>query len=155
MTDEVEGPPERSHYHFSISLRMWHPTLDPAEITEAMGIQPRHSGKAGERRLTPKGVILNGLNRSTFWIGPSFRGRWPSRIGDGIHEVLSILVAHRAFLHSFRSEGGRIELFTGWFFENQSGDVLSHQCMALAGDLQVDLSFDVYPPDQPQNEGRS
>jgi hypothetical protein len=40
----------------------------------------------------------------------------------------------------------------GWFFENQSGDMLTHQCLALAGDLQIDLSFDIYPPDQPQTE---
>jgi len=55
-------------------------------------------------------------------------------------------------MHQVRAEGGTVELFIGWFFENQSGDVLTHQCLALAGDLQIDLSFDVYPPEQPQNE---
>jgi hypothetical protein len=45
-----------------------------------------------------------------------------------------------------------VELFIGWFFDKQSGDVLTHQCLALAGDLKIDLSFDVYPLDQPQND---
>jgi hypothetical protein len=53
-------------------------------------------------------------------------------------------------LHDIRSEGGTVELFIGWFFENQSGDVLTHQCLALAGDLQIDLSFDVYSVEEPQ-----
>jgi len=40
-----------------------------------------------------------------------------------------------------------VELFIGWFFDNQSGDKLNDQCAAFAGDLQIDLSFDVYPPE--------
>jgi hypothetical protein len=73
-------------------------------------------------------------------------------INDAIHGSLKRLVRCRSFLHQIRTEGGATGLFIGWFFENQSGGVLTHECLALAGDLQIDLSFDVYPPDQPQHE---
>ena len=66
--------------------------------------------------------------------------------------MLDRLVRCRAFLHTIRSEGGSAELFTGWCFERQSGDILTYKILAKAGDLKLDLSLDVYPPTQPQNE---
>ena len=150
MSDD-EDPP-RTHYHFSISLRFFHPHIAPEEITAALGLQPQRSWKAGEPRTTPKGTPLTGFNRQTCWGADVSSGRWPTHINEAIHDVLKSLARHRSFLHRFRAEGGRVELFIGWFFENQSGDVLTHQCLALAGDLQIDLSFDVYSPEQPQSE---
>jgi hypothetical protein len=79
-------------------------------------------------------------------------GRWPLDVNEAIHDTLRGLVRYRSFLHRIRAGGGTVELFVGWFFENQSGDVLTHQCLALAGDLQIDLSFDIYPPEQPKHE---
>jgi hypothetical protein len=147
--DEAET---RTHYHFRISLRVRHPAMDPAQISETLAIKPWRFWKAGERRQPPKGTLLSGLNRDTYWTAEIAAGRWPLNVGEAIHDSLKKLVHCRSFLHQIRAEGGAAELFIGWFFENQSGDVLTHQCLALAGDLQVDLSFDVYPPDQPQHE---
>ena len=126
--------------------------MDPEKITEALRIKPKRSWKAGEPRQTPRGTPLAGFNRDTYWMAGIAAGRWPSLINGAIYDVLKKLVPHRAFFHHLRAEGGEVELFIGWFFENQSGDVLTHQCLALAGDLQIDLSFDVYSPEQPQNE---
>jgi hypothetical protein len=142
----------RSHYHFRISLRLRHPSIAPATITEALRIDPKHSWKAGEPRQTPTGTALTGLNRDTYWVAEITAGRWPADVGEAIHGVLRSLIPHRPFLHRLRAEGGTAELFVGWFFENQSGDILTHECLALAGDLQIDLSFDIYPPEQPQRE---
>lgn len=74
-------------------------------------------------------------------------GRWPLNLNEAIHDVLKKLARRRSFLHRLREEDVTVELFIGWFFENQSGDTPTHQCLALAGDLQIDLSFDVYSPD--------
>jgi hypothetical protein len=142
----------RTHYHFRISLRVRHPSMSPENITEALGIEPKRSWKAGEVRRTPKGTLRTGVNQDTFWTAGITSGRWPLSVNEAIHDVLRGLVRYRAFLHQVRAEGGKAELFVGWFFENQSGDVLTHDCLALAGDLQIDLSFDVYPQDKPQRE---
>ena len=152
MTVNTDASAERSHYHFRISLRVRHPSGDPEEITRALSIEPNRSWSAGETRSTPTGSPLSGVNRDTYWTADICAGRWPLEINGAIHDCLRRLTRFRSFLHQIRTDGGSVELFIGWFFENQSGDVLSHQCLALAGDLQIDLSFDVYPPDQPQNE---
>lgn len=151
MSRIAESEP-RTHYHFRISLRVRHPVMDPEHITEALGIEPAHSWKAGAPRQTPKGTRLAGSNRETYWTAEMSAGRWPMSINEAIYAVLKKLVPQRSFLHRIRAEGGKAELFVGWFFKNQSGDMLTYECLALAGDLQIDLSFDVYPPEQIQQE---
>jgi hypothetical protein len=148
----IDESEPRTHYHFRISLRVRHPSMDPEQITEALGIKPKHFWKAGEPRQTPKGTPLAGSNRDTYWTAEIAAGRWPLKVNEAIYDILRRLVRHRSFLHHIRAEDGAVELFVGWFFENQSGDVLTHQCLALAGDLQIDLSFDIYSPEQPQHE---
>ena len=149
---KIDEDEARTHYHFRISLRVAHPHAAPEEITKALGVAPKRSWEAGKPRQTPAGAPLAGINKGTYWTTDITAGRWPTDINDTVHEALNGLVPHRSFLHRVRAEGGSIELFIGWFFESQSGDVLTYQCLALAGDLQIDLSFDVYPPDQPQRE---
>jgi hypothetical protein len=149
MSDVDETEPERTHYHFRISLRVRHPSMAPEKITEALGIEPSHSWKAGAPRQTPKGTPLDGFYEVTYWTARMVAGRWPVELNDAIHNTLKTLVPYRSFLHHLRAEGGRAELFIGWFFENQSGEDLTYQCLALAGDLKIDLSFDIYPPEQP------
>lgn len=151
LSDIDEDAP-RSHYHYRISLGVRHPSIDPAEITAVLGIEPGCSWRAGQPRRTPKGTPLAGVNRDTRWGREIAAGRWPLDIDKAIHEALRGLIRYRSFLHRIRAEGGTVELFIGWFFENQSGEVLTYECLALAGDLQIDLSFDVYPPEQPQHE---
>ena len=138
------GP--RTHYQFDISLRVTHPSIAPQRITDALGIEPKRCWNVGEPRQTPKGKPLKGFNRETFWVAEIAEGSWPLELCEAIYDALTGLVRHRSFFHLIRSEGGTAELFIGWFFDHQSGDVLSHQCLALAGDLQIDLSFDIYPP---------
>jgi Domain of unknown function (DUF4279) len=137
----------RTHYHFRISLRVCHPSMAPETITEALGIKFERAWQAGEIRRTPTGTSLPDRNQSTYWTSVVVAGRWPLEINEAIDDLLKGLVRHRSFLHQIRAEGGSAELFVGWFFENQSGGVLTHQSLALAGDLQIDLSFDIYPPE--------
>ena len=137
----------RSHYQYRISLRVHHPSMTLEKITEAIGIEPKNSWNAGEERRTPRETRLTGVNRGTYWTSEITSGSWPLELNEAIHEALRGLVRYKSFLHQIRTEGGTVELFIGWFFDDQSGDVLTHQCLALAGDLQIDLSFDVYPPE--------
>jgi hypothetical protein len=49
-------------------------------------------------------------------------------------------------------EGGRVEVFVGWFFLGNRGDVFDDNVLARMADLKIDLSLDVYLPAQPQSE---
>lgn len=135
-------------YRCKISLRIQHPGANPADITSVLGVNPFRSWRAGEPRSTLKGTPLEGTWRDSYWTAPVAEGRWPQeRLADAIAALLDQLAAHRDFLRQLRSNGGRVELFVGWFLEGQGGDVLGCALLGRMADLGIDLSLDVYPPD--------
>jgi len=150
----TDDPPEievRTHYRYVISLRLRHPNADPAYFTQQLALTPRSAWQAGSPRRTPTGTKLSGVYKNTYWYAPVLQGRWPQTLNEGLQEVLAQLQPHRLFLRTLRDESGSAELFVGWFFDHQSGEVLSYDVMQMAGDLAIDISLDIYPPDQPQN----
>jgi hypothetical protein len=91
------------------------------------------------------GEPLQGVYPTTYWYAPVLTGRHPElTLDEGIRHTLGQLVVFRDFFHDVRSEGGSTELFIGWFFSRQSGEVLTYETLAKAGDLKIDISFDVY-----------
>ena len=111
----IDEPAPRSHYHFRISLHVRHPSMAPEKITEALGIEPKHSWKAGEAPQTPKGTPLNGYRRATYWTVDVAAGRWPLDINEAIHDALKRLARYSSLLHQIRAEGGTVELFVAGF----------------------------------------
>jgi hypothetical protein len=139
-----------------ISLRLTHPSLDPSEITSALHLNPSRSWCAGEPRTTPTGRQLQGQNRETYWTAHLVEGRWPpARLPVLLGQALDQLAPHRDFFHGICSQGGTIELFVGWFFDDQNaGDVFDCDLLARMADLRIDLSLDVYgPAPVPQPDG--
>jgi hypothetical protein len=41
---------------FQLSLRIKHPSMDPANISKELGIEPEHSFRAGQSRRSKTGV---------------------------------------------------------------------------------------------------
>ena len=48
-------------------LLIVHPEMDPALITDKLGIQPSQSSRHGQPRVTPKGTTLPGTYTDTRW----------------------------------------------------------------------------------------
>jgi hypothetical protein len=61
--DSVEGTSRR----FDVQLFIVHPTLHPAEITAALGLEPSIVHRVGDRRKTSKGTLLSGNYPDTQW----------------------------------------------------------------------------------------
>jgi hypothetical protein len=135
-------------YQYKISLRFRHTTADPADITLALGINPSRSWRAGEPRCTPKGRPLEGTWPESYWTAEVTEGQWPkTRLVEAISGLLDQFAAHKDFFHQIRLQGGKVELFVGWFFDGQGGDVFSHDLLCRMANLSIDLSLDIYPPD--------
>jgi hypothetical protein len=54
---------------FSISFRIRHPSIDPAELTRQLGVEPQHAWRAGEPRRSDGDEIGSGAYRETYWVG--------------------------------------------------------------------------------------
>ena len=66
-----------SGYQFSISLRIEHPSMDPARITKGLSVEPIRAWQAGMARTTPKGAPLAGTYRESYWNSGFLReGGW-------------------------------------------------------------------------------
>jgi hypothetical protein len=141
-----------SAYRYSISLRIRHPRADPKRFSKQLKQSPQHAWKADEPRTTPAGKPLSGVNGETYWCSHSLaRGTWPKQsLPAALRAIARKLAPHKPFFRRIRSERGCVELFVGWYFLGNGGDVIDVELMKMLWSLGIDLSLDVYPPDQPQ-----
>ncbi len=100
---------------FAVSLTIRHPSIDPEEITRALGFEPQHSWKAGEKRRTAQGRLLDGSYHESYWTG-EFRELDASL--RGVVEIEAVLLQavvqlrrSQKFLSRLQSEGATVELY--------------------------------------------
>ncbi len=92
-------PEEERRLRYSISLMIKHPSLDPARVSQELGIAPKHSWAAGEPRKTPAGTPLPGRYPNSYWV-TSEVVRGERRFFDGAVAMLERLEAASDFIRS-------------------------------------------------------
>jgi Domain of unknown function (DUF4279) len=138
-------------FHYKISLRFRHPSIDPKKITEAMGIKPETMNEVGKPRKTPIGTPLPGLNSKTYW-SANISGSKPRQskrkdLCEFLDQIMSQLRPTKDFLQNFVESGGEISLFIGLFCPQNSGITIPWQLSARFASLRISLEFDYYPGD--------
>ncbi len=134
-----------NRYRYKISLRVWHPSMDPARISATLGLSPSRLWRAGEPRSTPTGRLLKGERAETYWYAQISAGtEADTELGAAISKAIDRLMPNKAFFHQIRAEGGKAEFFIGWFFEGQSGDTFDCDLLGRLSDIKIDLALDIY-----------
>ncbi len=140
-------------YDYAISLRVFHPNIEPTAITLQMGLEPKRAWKAGDSRQTPKGTALEGVYRETYWVTQlAPKGGDSSKdlpLEERLGELVGRLESSREFFARIRVEGGRVEIFIGMFGAQNFGFELSPLLLGSVESLGLALLFDIYP--NPQN----
>jgi Domain of unknown function (DUF4279) len=140
-------------YEFTLSLRIRHPSIDPAEITRALAIEPQHTWKAGEPRRGPSDETLAGEYRESYWMGRLTEGPQLSSGSVTVEGVLlETLVQLRRvepFLATIRKGGGEAEFHVSMYARENFRLELASRLLSVLGRLGVSVAFDVYP--QPHN----
>jgi hypothetical protein len=67
-----------------VSLRVRHPTIDPDEISAAVGVKPEHCFKSGEPALGRRG-----LHTQTYWLAHIAPGSWPEPVDQSFLETIA------------------------------------------------------------------
>jgi hypothetical protein len=136
-------------YSYSIALRIWHPNITPDLITHALGISPSRACEAGKPRSTPKGALLEGTYRESYWNADPFgRGEYSSTddlVEDALAEVLHLLEPKRDFLLKLRGDGARVLVQISSFSGRNYAFELSPELMRRYAAIGVSLAHDVYP----------
>jgi hypothetical protein len=128
---------------FQVSLHVTHPNIDPAEITEALGMTPVRTTRLGGPRRTPKGDPLSGSYRFSHWFSqldiPDFQD-----LGMILETLVERLQSHEPFFRRIVLEGGQVQLFCGVKADGNWDEEFSHAFLKRVADLHVDLRLDVY-----------
>ena len=130
---------------FNVELFIVHPTLDPAEITAALGLQARLEWRAGQLRNTPKGDHLSGYYRDTRWrhsVRHDVNEQW---FADRVSNLVDHLAAHKAFLANLKSTGGTACVIVQFIGDGYFGDQVPSQTLAKLVELGLDLGIESFP----------
>lgn len=102
-----------STYTYAVTLRARHPTVDPAVLTDTLKLDPAHSWKAGDPRLSQTGAPLGGQYRDSYWSAP-LPGQTVGAASVPLETFMSTqllqLARHRDFLSALQADGGEISL---------------------------------------------
>ena len=132
---------------FSVSVRIRHPSIDPDEITSALGLEPQHSWQAGEARRTAQGLPLEGSYRETYWTA-EFRELDAGLRGVVATETVLLqavvqLRRSQPFLARLQSDGGNVELVVQVLSSSEFRFALSPELLSMISRIGVSLVLDV------------
>ena len=132
-----------SEPHFTISLRIWHPTFASESIIKAIGLQTKFAQSVGRPRTTPTGQPLEGTYPQTccpFRLREKVHGYFI----DGIRDLMPVMERYRTFLNDVRNTGVRSELYVGVFVDGTSGFTLNVEDMLKLTSMSLELSVEYY-----------
>jgi hypothetical protein len=151
-----------SDYEFTISLRIRHPTIDPARITQSLELEPQHTWKAGDPRRDPNGEQLEGDYRESYWMGQLMDKPQLSSETLSLETVLAQALAQlrrsEVFLEQLNSSGGTSELQISLYARQNFQLELRPDLLALMGRLRVVMAVDVHlraPPTESAESAES
>lgn len=137
------------HYHISgISLRLHDPARDVGTLLERWGFGVGRSWVAGAPRTTPAGTPLEGV-----WPDSYAYSSLPTEgttLAHRLRLILKMVEPVADELAAFVDSGGAAELFVGWHFQRNSGDMLDWELMRRLADCRLSLSLDIYPELEPE-----
>jgi Domain of unknown function (DUF4279) len=138
-----------SDYEFTMSLRIRHPNVEPAEITRNLGIEPQHTWRAGEPRRDPAGIEIGGQYRESYWMGRLMAR--PELASDHVGvetEILRMLAQLRKsfdFLQTLKTEGAVTELHVSIFAREEFRLEFLPESLSILGRLGLTVALEVRP----------
>jgi Domain of unknown function (DUF4279) len=138
-----------NQYEFTLSLQLRHPDIDPVRITEALGIEPQHTWRAGDPRRGAAGEQIEGVYRESYWMGRIMEGPQLSSEGLLVESVLLQTVAQlrraQSFLEQFKAEEGLAEIHVSLFARDAFTLDLAPDTLTALGRLGLAIAVDVHP----------
>jgi hypothetical protein len=133
-----------SPYTYAVSLRVRHPSINPAVLTDTLKLEPVHSWKAGEPRQSQDGEPIGGQYRDSYWSAPlpnSTVGRSRIPLELFLRQQLLQLLRHKGLLERVRSEGGEASLLVELSPDENAVLTLSSAIARNIAVLELEVEF--------------
>lgn len=151
---------------FQLSLRIKHPSMDPADISQELGIEPEHSFRAGQPRRSKSGLASAAVHTESYWLAPLNPSSWsvnppfeplpdlpisPGAIETAVARNLAWalglcavrLYKAQALLQTIHSEGGEISLLVTISPTAANNFSLQPQASRMFGEMGIALEFEI------------
>ena len=152
---------------FQLSLRIRHPSMDPAIISKELGIEAEHCFRAGQSRHSRSGVAPAAIHTESYWLAPLNVASWfgkaslPEPFSLAISQTdidaaiarnlagalgmcaLRFKSAHAALLQAIRSEGGEASVLVTFSPADVDTFNLPPQVSRIFGELGITLEFEL------------
>jgi len=135
MSSKTARVADQDSSTYTFGLRIKHPSIDPDEITKALGATPDHAWACGEPRRSEDGLVLGGTRRNSYWSATLQLSSWrewteqwtqvratraatptvqisPTLLPLSSHLALQLLRLrrHRTLFERLTAEGGEVSL---------------------------------------------
>jgi hypothetical protein len=149
-------------YPFQLSLRIRHPSIDPAEISRQLQIEPEHSFRAGEPRESTRSVAVTPVHVDSYWLAtldlstlllgtalaPDISPHTHAIALSALDTALTVLAGsvlrrHSEFFHRMQSEGGEVRLIVALSARKTRGFTLTPQLSKALSDLRIPVDFEL------------
>jgi len=151
---------------FQFSLRIRHPSIDPAELSREFGVEPEHSYRAGEQRAPRSVAAKSSLHTESYWLASldpfdsqqevSFPGQATLQLAlehlrqtatDSFGWALSLsagrfLRLHADLVRRIAAEGGQVTLLVALSASRVGSFTLMPEVSRILGDLGIAVEFE-------------
>lgn len=148
---KVRSPSESFH----LSLRIRHPTLDPADISRELRMEPEYCFKAGEER-DKRSASKSTSHLESYWLAPldpafwenhAPEDLWPYAVDNGTLDMALVRCAYllrrnASFLRRLQMDGGEASLLVEVSTAGVGGFSLTPQCTGALYELGVGVEFE-------------
>lgn len=152
---------------FELSLRIRHPSVDPADLSDQLRMKPKHSFRAGEPRRSRREPASTSVHGESYWLGTLDPAAWPaenwisgfanvalarkelsSTVSRSLGWALSLCArrfqrAHAALFERIRLEGGRVSLLVALSPVAVESFSLTPEVSRIFGELGITLEFEL------------
>jgi hypothetical protein len=158
---EARRAPQQS-YSFQLSLRIRHPSIDPASISRELQLEPEHSFRAGDPRESARSAAVTQVHVDSYWLATLDPASLLAdtalapRIGPQTHAIalsevdlaLTILVTtvlrrHIEFFRRIESEGGEVRLIVAISARKTRGFTLTPHLSRALSELRIPVDFEL------------
>lgn len=152
---------------FELSLRIRHPSMDPADLSRELKLPAKHSFRAGEPRRSRSEVSSAAVHGESYWLGTLDPSSWPAdawfsgmakielaqkELGEAATRSLgwaltlsarSFLRVNAALLERIRVEGGQVSLLVALSSAAVESFSLAPEVSRIFGELGITIEFEI------------
>jgi len=152
---------------FALALRIRHPSLDPAALSQELGMEPTHSFRAGQPRASRSDPVAASVHAESYWLGAMDRSAWLSDTwlsGSGplesavkrrgrsawkslgsalVMATRSLVLRHAPLFKRIRDEGGQVSLLVSLSPLAVGSFSVPPEVSRILGDLGITVEFEL------------